>query len=124
MRTKEQIYAEMAPLHAELEAIETREKREAHSKILGKCYRYRNSYGADRGEWWMYLRVTGGDGYWPTVFTFQETADNEIIIKTKESYVGIHHGEANGYYEISRKEFDRQWKRMQTKIAKMQPVVK
>ena len=48
----------------------------------------------------------------------------EIIIKQKDGHAGIHHGAANGYEEIPRQHFDREWKKLQKKIAGLSAVVK
>ena len=111
MRTKEQIKAELEPLQAELSAIEERERKAEHKALIGKCFKYHNSYGGDRPRWWMYARVTTVGGYWPKSFTFQVTCDDEIIVKNKESRTY-----SNDWLPITRKEFDREWRKVQAKV--------
>lgn len=76
---------------------EAAERYEKAKGLLGKCFRYRNSYSCPEGEkdrWWLYMRVTEvtKDG-WLTVFSFQTDKDGAIEIvpekrKMHESSLG------------------------------------
>lgn len=77
--------------------IEAAERYEKAKGLLGKCFRYRNSYSCPEGEkdrWWLYMRVTevAKDG-WLTVFSFQTDKNGAIEIvpakrKMHESSLG------------------------------------
>lgn len=118
MRTEEEIRREMAPLQRELQRVEDARKRAEYKKLLGKCFKYRNSYGSGSPDWWLYVRVIGGDGYWPKCFQFQLTSHGEIIIAEKEHSVSVGRDD-RGYTEITRKEFDRAWAQMKRRIGKL-----
>lgn len=112
MRTEKQVLAEMAPLYAELNALRENERKAQHKLLLGKCFRFRNSYGSGE-QWWLYARVDGVGGHWPMVFTFQVTSQDEIIVKCKDSsHVG-----GDSWFPITRREFDREWAKVQKRIA-------
>jgi hypothetical protein len=42
-----------------------KQKREKALAYVGRCFRYRNSFGGDRPDWWLYIEVVGAtkDGY-------------------------------------------------------------
>ena len=53
--------------------------------LVGKCYKYRNSYGSDCSGWWRYKKVTGiHSGSYVETIDFQETADHRFEIKISE----------------------------------------
>ena len=50
-------------------------------KNIGKCYKYRNSYGGDGSNWWLYRRIFDVvDGrYW--TIAVEADYDGEIMIR-------------------------------------------
>lgn len=69
--------------------------------LVGKCFRYRNSYGSGE-SWWYYVEVIGSKENQLITETFQETPI-EIEIKRRHHYFPL---DAD-YGEISRKEFQK-----------------
>lgn len=78
---------------------------EENSLLIGKCFKYRNSYGAgsDIGPWWAYFQVTGvSDLGVPLAWSFQQIPGGDVEIR-KESTAYI--SEGNGYREVPAPEF-------------------
>lgn len=48
---------------------------------LGQCFKYRNSYGGNKDDWWLYERVVGIEDGVLMVDSFQECSDGRIEIK-------------------------------------------
>ena len=92
---------------AELEVFEAAERKKRFSKLLGRCFKYRNSYGSD-SKWWLYAKVTGDDGYWPRTFSFQVTDRQEVGFKNNDqsSHIG-----GDSWTPISATEFRKELKK-------------
>ncbi len=78
-------------------------------KLIGNCYRYRNSYGGGDDSWWMYIEVVGAGEYdhrGVVIETFQKTTlKTEIERDTHSLY---HTAEFDsGYQRISREDFNK-----------------
>lgn len=78
-------------------------RRKQNQALVGKCFRYWNSYGQDE-HWWLYARVDGTDNYWPYSFQFQKTSQNEFRIETLKTFTS-----SERYKEISEAEFSQAW---------------
>ena len=89
-----------------LEKIEAKEEHERNKKDIGKCFKYRNTYGGDNG-WWLYAMITGVKGRYKQYLTFETTSLDIIEIKTKES--AYSHLEQR---KITKAEFRKAWKRL------------
>jgi hypothetical protein len=88
-----------------LDRIEKVERREEAAKILGKCFRTRNSYSCPEKPsdyWWLYCRITsvGKDGD-VRGFEFQTDNRGQIFIDPKK-YAYRH---MSGWEEISLMQF-------------------
>lgn len=74
-------------------------------KLLGKCYKYRNSYSCPESEkdyWWVYKQVVDIKPHNITSSCFQETRDGEFKFdKNKWFSVGLDH------VPISKNEFEK-----------------
>ncbi len=75
---------------------------------IGKCYRYRNSYGND-DSWWLYIEVVdvGEVGHRSVVIeSFQETSLEVEVKRHTHSLYNHTSMERDGYERISREEFE------------------
>lgn len=110
--TDDQIRTRLVELNASVnEALALRnelDEREKRAKVLplvGKCFKYRNSYSFGE-SWWLYAIVIGTtEGQkMPRAITFQDDGQGQISIAYE------HHGSTltnGGWTEIARSEFDR-----------------
>lgn len=115
MKTKEQIEAELAPLQALLGRLRDAEERQKAVALVGKCFKCRNNYSCPKGPkdyWWYYVKCVGMGQYRPKAFTFQTDKEGRIEIKEENWFM-----RADGYIEISEREFQAAWRRVQKRIA-------
>ncbi len=99
--------------------IETQRRAEENKVLMGKCYRYRNSYGSGSG-WWLYARVIGVRDGWPVMFRFETIENNEIRIQPTETHVGV---PDSSYQPITEAAFTKAWRALQKHIATTKPAV-
>jgi len=80
-------------------------KRAEAMVLVGRYFRYRNSYSSG-GKWWMYFAPTGaGYGGSSTGWTFERTSNGEVMINLKASAYLHGGGDGTGYIEITAAEF-------------------
>lgn len=104
MKTEQRLQQEIALARSKLNKIESARRAKENRKFVGKCFKYQNSYG--HGDpWLLYLRVTGG-GYWLKGYKFERTSTGRFEANFDECVSCI-----DGYEEISRKEFDKAWRK-------------
>lgn len=96
---------------------EAAERDKANAKLIGKCFKYRNSSGGTE-KWWLYIKITAVDDGNLRAFKFQQYSSGEINIQSNDF---IYHGrsltENGGYIKIATKEFNREWAKLHTVIA-------
>lgn len=96
--TLEEAKAVIAAFHKE----ETRKRVAENRALIGKFFKYRNSYGSGE-KWWLYVAVTGVDGGGtPTGWRFQRTSNDTVEIERKTWLSGVPNG---GYQEITARAF-------------------
>lgn len=83
----------------QIRAFEDAERARASSELIGKCYKYSNSYGSG-DRWWLYMRITGVGDHWPMGVKFEHTSSDECRI-SRESFIVVN----DGYIEITTAEF-------------------
>ena len=116
MKTKAQLEAEIRPLQAALHRIRDAETKAEFLALVGKHFKYHNSYSSDRPQWWLYAKVIRVGEFHPVAFVFQTDCDGRSEVKTKEWFTASH-----GYIEIAAKEFNAEWRKVQKRIAGMKP---
>ena len=106
MNRVEELKGQMVKLRDEIDEIEVAEKVKQNKKLVGKCFRYHNSYGSG-DKWWLYARVTKLTDYGePIAWNFQIDCHGKIDIQPPGlSYVYP----GNGYQPIGPAEFRRAW---------------
>lgn len=115
MKTKEEWATIYKEARAEWDKIENKEKREQALALVGKCFKYRNSYGAgEKRDWWLYAIITGVKYAWPEAFEFEMDCNGEIRI-TRKSHIFLN----NGWTEIHKSVFLREWRKLNQKITSM-----
>lgn len=97
------------------------ERERENRALLGKCFKYRNSYSCPEKPsdyWWLYTKVVGLEG--PNIFytEFEVAKDGRISINfNRQCYASMIHG----HVEIRASEFNKAWRALQSKIAKSRP---
>lgn len=92
-----------------LHALEDAERYETVKALKGKCFQYRNSYGAttEADRWWLYSRVleVAKDG-WLTLFTFETDKYGEVTVHPEKKRM---HESSLGE-PITLRQFQQAWK--------------
>jgi hypothetical protein len=92
-KTKEELQKIIAAgfeAREELRAIEDAEKTKANASLIGKCFKYRNSYScpeSDADYWWLYSKVVSVDGEWAQVLRFQTDRNGRVEFETCSTHV-------------------------------------
>lgn len=124
MKTRDELLAENAAIMAQINAMDEKAERERNKDLLGKCFKYHNSYGGDRPKWWMYARVLEIPTRWGgKCFTFQTDCDGKIEVEPGGSRMAPSAHSPN-WLPISLSEFSAAWRVVQRRIAKGMPAVK
>lgn len=110
MKTEKQLNEEAVSIRNQLNKIETARRTKENRKQIGRCYKYRNTYGGDCPGWWLYMRITGG-GYWMVSLKFQHTSNNTYEVERDKTTMSL-----DGWTEITRKEFDAEWRKLLREI--------
>ena len=100
-----------ADARRELHDIETEEATKKNAGLVGKCFKYSNSYGGGSERWWLYSEILGVDGNYFKTLAFQECEYGTITIETKECSGG-HLQEV----EITKRVFDAQFRLLLDKL--------
>ena len=106
--------AKMREAREELSAIRSEKAEKRNKKLLGKCFKFRNSYGGNDDGWWLYSIVTKATASLE-VFKFQTDCNGAIEIES-DRYWYAH----DGYAPISREEFDTAWAKLVEEITSIQ----
>jgi hypothetical protein len=74
------------------------------TQLLGKCYKTKNSYSADRPDWWLYGIVCAIKDNDPIMFRFQWSSDNKLEFGFEQQCYSAAYVVGN-YIEITKAEF-------------------
>lgn len=121
MSEKEKLQKQQAAISAKLSRIIDKEIAEENKKLLGKCFKYRNSYGcAIHGKWWLYIKIVKISGRTVYAFEFQNTSNSTVEFRTNYP----HYSNAflgKDYIPISNAEFEKALRSLKSRIEKMNP---
>ena len=107
---------------AEDERIASDREYELALPLIGKCFKYRNSYGDAHDSWWLYCRVVAVEkdatsyGAEVTTDQFQDTSIGRIEVIRWHHYATRGKLDA-GYIPISKSEFQRRVKPILSKLG-------
>lgn len=109
MSDRKRLESEIAKLREQLSEIDAADRREKNAPLVGKCFRYRNSYGGDVEKWWLYLKVLAvdEDGHL-NCLTFETTSVGIVNIEPRTKYYGL----SGDYRSIEAAEFDHAWREL------------
>lgn len=114
---KQRLSDQIAGLRVELYKLEAIEKHEFNLPLIGKCFKYRNSFSCpetDADYWWQYEKIIGIDNDTDQlkVWTFEHNKDNTISICFSENRYSV----LPESKEISNEEFMQAWEALVNKI--------
>lgn len=107
MDRKNEIRAQIKPLLDELNRLEREEKQHETKGLIGRCFKYHNSYScpkSDDDKWWIYQRITGVDSGRLHATSFQIDINGKIEIEASDIFNSV-----SGWQEISESEYQNAW---------------
>lgn len=108
---------QQSPLIDERNKIQNKISLEENLKLLGKCFKAKNSYSHDK-EWDIYSKVVGISSYNITFIDVQIDCDGGASITRQDSSVSFVRCCRKNF--ISAKEFEKHFNKTVTAIKKMQ----
>ena len=113
-KREEELRKTLQKVRDELDAIMETRRIEVDSKLVGKCFKYRNSSDENRA-WWSYSKIVAiGDDYGVVVREFGIDGEGNIFIRPAESnYSNLY---TQNYVEITDAEYSRAWEKLVAKI--------
>lgn len=112
---KDELIATIEKLRNELYEFTEAERRAAVNALVGRCFRYRNSYGGDSESWWLYGIVRPvADAREVSMLQFEWTSAEEVKVQTVPVYAPELR---TNWQEITRGEFDAAWLRLLERLA-------
>lgn len=71
-------------INGELRRREFGSRYNERVKLIGKCFKYANSYGNGSDQWWLYTKVTGvSDNGDMAGISFQDDGNGRLTVETK-----------------------------------------
>lgn len=115
MSEKEELRKQINKLRERLWAIEVAERQHENDKLVGKFFRYHDSYGGGKKQWWIYYKVVkSSDGMYVKTFYFY------IDPETTSATVGYEETPVSLLTTRCREEtFRNAWKEIQAYIARL-----
>ena len=116
MSTEKQLVREIGKLQKELNAIRQDKENKKNSRLIGKCFKYENSYsGLDAKTWWFYIQMNKIEDGSLVGTSFQHDEYGEISIGTNDSF---HAGTIveDSHIEITKDEFDKAFNDIKVQI--------
>ena len=114
MTEKARLQRVASEAQAELWAIEKTERDRRNASLIGKCLRYRNSYGHDEG-WWLYCKVLRAEDGDLVVHRFETTSNGEIRIEPEKREYTV--GRTDGWKPIPTEDFDQAWQKLMSSLS-------
>lgn len=97
------------------EKIKLLEELPRAKSLVGKCFKYLNSFGPNE-NWWLYIRIVRNDGCDVIIDKFQEDAYGKVEFFYAE--VSYSHYFGSSYIPISEEEYFKAEKKLLNKITK------
>ena len=118
MTRKEELGKILDKTRKELDEILDKEEYEKNIGLVGKYYKYRNSYSCPKEEsdyWYIYRKITGIDEKNRLkVSSFSMDKDGKIEINNNDAFF------SSGWIEISKFEFDLAWDAI---LLRIKPII-
>lgn len=96
--------------------LQNLEMNYSNRELIGRCFKYKNSYGSESDDWWLFIKVVGTTETGGMItLEIQETSTGKIEITREDHYSGSALIEPKN--EITVQDFDIQLKRLLKKLG-------
>jgi len=110
-RTAKQLEKVIQKAREELYEIEKKQTQKRNAALVGKCFKFLNSYGGGNDEWWTHEKVLGAEGMMLLVFRFETDCYGKISIEPYDQTSVVPYAD-NGYIEITPDQFHAEWQKL------------
>lgn len=107
MSRKTELVEIIKKARGELWDINAVEEQRVAATSVGRCFKFRNSYGREEG-WWLYRKALSASKGVLTMFSFEKSSAGIIEIKPKKEVWDM----TDDWKEISEEEFKKAWKKL------------
>lgn len=112
MKNKQKLQSQFDKLRNQLFEINQKEENEKNTKLIGKCFKYRNNYGSECPGWWLYKKIIKVDKE-IRIFSFQLCEGGRFEIE-KSGFLSYSNGQ-----EITQIEFTNAWREFKKEFASL-----
>jgi len=99
----------------EMDRIKDEKLKEQNKTFIGKCFKFRNSYGGDN-RWWLYIKVVGVEDTYLITESYEITSHKRVEIQQKSHGVYGLGRQMEDYEPITNKQFEIARKRIIKKL--------
>lgn len=124
MSNKDDLLRTIAEAQAKLQEIQAQEDAEKNARLIGRCFKYRNSYPSpsEPGDyWWLYVRVMETSERGLFLYRFQRDKYGRIEIEPADRSFAML---SLGYEEITLNEYLEAWQSIFADIQRMDEKIK
>ena len=104
----------------ELNDIQAAHRDKVNAALLGKCFRYRNSFSGDN-HWWLYVKVIGAEDGYVVVHKFERRGNGEFLLDPHHTMYGRSISDDGSYKPIDNELFQDEWNAFVSEIEGMLP---
>jgi hypothetical protein len=105
MNKEEIVRKKYEKVRKQLDEIESNKEIKENNKLVGKCFKYLNSYSSPSEKWWLYKKIIKGDKNLKSM-EFEHTALDIYEVKMNH---WTHSNSLFNHIEISSEEFNLAW---------------
>jgi hypothetical protein len=118
MNRKDELKSIVEKARSELREIEEAESAKVNQALVGKFFKFRNSYSKPNEYWWLYMAVTGlSDEGNPLTWNFSKDIYGKIEVEVDQLRLLV----SSGYIEIKAKEFYRAYESLMAELNARNP---
>jgi hypothetical protein len=118
-KSEDELKKIIAEARNQLDTIESKRIGAINKRLLGKCYRFRNSYSSD-SKWWLYLKCVSVNGRELTTIQFEKDCYGKIEITQEKFRFSL----SDSYQEITQDHFEQAWKELFIEVQRFGEKVK
>ena len=120
MNRKDELKSIVEKARSELREIEEAESAKVNQALVGKFFKFRNSYSCPKPNeyWWLYMAVTGlSDEGNPLTWNFSKDIYGKIEVEVDQLRPSV----SSGYIEIKAKEFYKAYESLMAELNARNP---
>jgi len=113
-KTIAELGRKQSPFIKERNELTSQISLEENKLLLGKCFKFRNSYGSGE-KWWLYKKIVSVGAWDATTISAQDCGNGSIEI-TKDNHSASSYKKGGYYIEISLEEFNKNFEEILKRI--------